>query len=87
MTAERCFHLITTLLSSISNLHISHTFFDILDVDDNFLSVPVSFWSDIEWFKDAVSIVSNIPCVNDCTERAVALISDFNHHHHHSSLL
>lgn len=70
--------MITTLPSSISNLHISHTFFDILDVDDNFLSVPVSFWPDTESFKDAVSIVRKITYVNDCTECGVALISDFN---------
>jgi len=78
MTAERCFHLIATLPSSISNLYISHTYFDILDLDDSFLSVPVSFWPDTESFKDAVGIVSKITCVSDCAEHGVALISDFN---------
>jgi len=70
--------LLTTLPSSISDLHISHTFFDILDLDDSFLSVPVSFWPDRESFKDVVSIVSKITCVNDCAKRGLALISDFN---------
>ena len=78
MTAERCFHLITTLPSSLLDLHVSHTFVDILSLDDSFLSVPVSFWPDTESFKDAVSIVRKITYVDDCTECGVALISDFN---------
>lgn len=78
LASERPLHLLTTLPSSISDLHISHTFFDILGLDDGFLSVPVSAWPETESFKDAVNIVSNITCVNDCAERGVALITNFN---------
>jgi hypothetical protein len=71
-------HLLTSLPTNISELRISRSFFSVLQVDDSFLSIPVELWPESPSFVEASAAVSNLACVNDCAERGVALIQDFN---------
>ena len=76
--AERGSHLLTILPDTISDLTVSRTFFSVLRFDDSFLSVPVTQWEVTPSFIVAKETVQNLTCVNDCAERGVALIHDFN---------
>ena len=75
---DRNAHLLTTLPDGISQLRLSRTFFDVTMIDDSFLSLPPSEWPSTAAYTDAATTVSKLVCVNDCAERGVALIQDFN---------
>ena len=55
----------------------SWLFFHLLQIDDTFLSSPVSLWKDLDSFVNGKSNVSAINVTNDAAERAVKLCSDF----------
>jgi len=57
---------------------ISRSFFETTDIDDSFLDVAVNEWSECQSYKIACALVNNMPCVNDCAERGVALMQNFN---------
>jgi hypothetical protein len=78
ITAERGSHLLKTLPEKIEELQVSSAFFNTMRINDSFLKLPVEQWKDDPNFMEATKLVSNIPCVNDCAERGVALIEDFN---------
>lgn len=78
MKFERGLHLIKPLPLTIGELTISRSFFETTDIDDSFLNVPVSEWSECQSYKTACEYVHNLPCVNDCAERGVALMQHFN---------
>ena len=63
---------------SISDLHISQTFFEVTQIDDSFLHNPLVDWPATSSFIDAMSTVSKLVCVNDVTECGVKLIQEFN---------
>jgi hypothetical protein len=71
-------HLLTSLPTNISELRISRSFFSVLQVDESFLSIPVELWPESPSFVEASAAVNNLACVNDCAERGVARIQDFN---------
>jgi hypothetical protein len=64
--------------SSASELQISRSFFTVLELDDSFLGVPVELWPETQSFVEASAAANHLACVNDCAERGVALIHDFN---------
>jgi hypothetical protein len=71
-------HLLAKLPSTVSDLQISRTFLKILDIDDGFLEAPVEAWQETQSFISDNAAVQHLTCVNDCAERDVALIEDFN---------
>jgi hypothetical protein len=75
---ERGEHVTKSIPRNISELRISHSFFETTGLDDSFLSEPLNTWDDNLLFKTASQVVNNLPCVNDCAERGVALIQEFN---------
>jgi hypothetical protein len=77
ITPDRGSHFLTKLPASFSEVHISKTFFEITQIDDDFLKIPAMEWPAAQSFKEAVE-VSKLVCVNDCAERGVKLIEDFN---------
>jgi hypothetical protein len=46
-------HLLTKIPNSITDLQLSETFNNILDIDDGFLEVPVQDWPDTQSYIDA----------------------------------
>ena len=78
LIAERGSRLRKVLPNTVSDLIVSRTFFSVLRLDDSFLSVPVTQWKVTPSFVAAEESVQNLACVNDCAERGVALIHDFN---------
>ena len=52
-------------------------FFTILKLDSSFLNHPVDDWINIESFKEAKEVVSNMCVVNDAAEWGVKLCHDF----------
>ena len=78
MTTERGPHLLSNLPSTVADLHISHAFFDTAAIDASFLSLPAEKWCETECYMQALQIVNNLPCTNDCAERGVALVENFN---------
>jgi hypothetical protein len=70
--------LLTKLPASFIEVHISKTFFEVTQIDDDFLKKPAVEWPATQSFKEAVDMVSKLVCVNDCAERGVKLIEDFN---------
>ena len=75
---ERGPHLLTHLPSTVADLCISRTFFDTIGLDPSFLTIPVESWSETQSYLEALATVSNLPCANECAERGVALIENFN---------
>ena len=71
-------HLLSLLPSVITDLTMSRSFFSTTFLDDSFLNVPVTEWHHNESYKKAYAVARNLPCVNDCAERGVALIQQFN---------
>lgn len=55
--------------------------FQILDIakdsDKHWLMCPSEFWSSVVQFNKMADFVNNLEVVNDCSERAIKLISDF----------
>jgi hypothetical protein len=43
-----------------------------------FDDVPVELWPETQSFVEASAAANHLACVNDCAERGVALIQDFN---------
>ena len=78
ITSERGSHLLKNLPEKIEDLQVSSTLFKTLRVNDDFLKLPVEEWGENPSFIEAKTLILNIPCVNDCAERGVALIEDFN---------
>jgi len=78
MISERGPHLIKDLPSSVTELQASRVFFETTGCDDSFLSASVEDWSGILSYEQALSLVTRLPCVNDCAERGIALIEKFN---------
>ena len=78
VTPDRGSHLLTKLPVSISDLQISQTFFEVTQIDDSFLKMEPVDWSHTMSFTDAVATVAKLVCVNDCAERGVKLIQEFN---------
>jgi hypothetical protein len=75
---DRGSHRLTSIPSSVSELQISRSFFTVLELDDSFLGVPVELWPETQSFVEASAAANHLACVNDCAERGVALIQDFN---------
>jgi hypothetical protein len=71
-------HVDKNLPQVVSDLRASRSFFDITGLDCSFLHHPADMWPGIASYQEALHIVTNIPCVNDCAERGVALIQEFN---------
>lgn len=78
MTDSRGPHLLTELPSTVSDICISRSFFETTGIDSSFLSAPVEQWCEIPAYNIALQTVNNLPCINDCAERGVALIQDLN---------
>ena len=78
MINERCPQLIKTLPLNVKYLKISRSFFTTTCLDDSFLHHPVTKWSKLSSCKIAKITAKNISCVNNCAERGVKLIEDFN---------
>jgi hypothetical protein len=78
ITLDRGSHLLSKLPTSLSEVHISRTFFEVTQIDDDFLRIPAVEWPETSSFKEAAATVSKLVCVNDCAERGVKLIEDFN---------
>ncbi len=62
----------------MDDLCIFYSFFEPAKIEGSFLSVPVKDWPKTRSYKKAAIFVKNLPCVNDISEQAVALIQDFN---------
>ena len=75
---DRGLHLVKSLPNSISELTISRRFFKTTAIDDSFLVLPVEEWNKSQSYQIACEQIKNLPCVNDCAERGVALIQNFN---------
>jgi hypothetical protein len=75
---DRGSHRLTSIPSCVSELQISRSFFTVLELDDSFLGVPVELWPEKQSFVEASAAANHLACVNDCAERGVALIQDFN---------
>ena len=70
--------MVKSLPNSISELTISRRFFKTTAIDDSFLVLPVEEWNKSQSYQIACEQIKNLPCVNDCAERGVALIQNFN---------
>jgi hypothetical protein len=78
MRDDRGLHVIKALPLTVGELVISRSFFRTIAIDDSFLDVPVHEWPECQSYKNAYELVKNLPCVNDCAERGVALMQNFN---------
>lgn len=78
MTNERGPHLVTSLPQTVADLQISTSFFATAQLDSSFLTQPVNQWTDNDAYTTALNFVTNLACVNDCAERGIALIQQFN---------
>lgn len=56
----------------------SLTLFNSMQLDTSFLEVDPSEWKGLDSYKKSRDIVKGIKVVNDCAERGVALITQFN---------
>lgn len=56
----------------------SLTLFNSMQLDTSFLEVHPSEWMGLDSYKKYRDIVKSIKVVNDCAERGVALITQFN---------
>jgi hypothetical protein len=65
-----------TCLSDLVNEDTLYTI-KLLDLNLSFLSEDVKNWQENEHFQNSKTIVKNLNVVNDCSERAVKLASDF----------
>lgn len=80
MTSERGTRLIAdvkNLPNTVEDLKVSSSLFEILGISD-ILQIPVEDWGNNAKYESVKKQVFNIPCVNDCAERGVALIEEFN---------
>jgi len=77
MLLERGEHVTMSIPYTVADLRISRSFFEITGLDYSFLHEPVNAWADNPLFVAASQLVNNLPCVNDCAERGVALIQEF----------
>jgi hypothetical protein len=78
---DRGLHLVKSLdclPHTLQDLSITRSFFKTTAIDDSFLDIPVELWSESQSYKIASDFISNLACVNDCAERGVALIQNFN---------
>jgi hypothetical protein len=81
MTRDRGLHKLKkemALPNSIAEVTVSQSFFQTTGIDDSFLGSPVEMWSESPSYNMASVLVKNLACVNDCAERGVALIQNFN---------
>ena len=78
MTTDRGSHLLKSLPKVVAELHVLRSFFETAGIDDSFLDIPVDLWASTKSYKDAVIMINNLACINDCAERGVALIQTFN---------
>ena len=78
MKLDSGLHLIKPLPLTISELSISCTFFTASQIDGSFLDVAVSECPECQSYKTACKSVKNLPFVNDCAERGVVLMQNFN---------
>ena len=56
----------------------SRLFFQHLGISSNFLDSDLATWEFREDYKAALETVSQLKVVNDCAERGVALIEEYN---------
>lgn len=56
----------------------TRTFFKTMSIDDSFLATPPNTWKENEGYIDGLRKIKNIRVVNDCAERGIALVSNFN---------
>ena len=78
MTVTRGPHVLKNLPSNISEISVSSAFFKTTGIDSHFLSVPVDQWCHTPSYNQALEYIKHFPCTNDCAERGVALIDNFN---------
>ena len=78
MTTERGTHRLKMLPGNIYDLKISRAFFTTTRLDDAFLETPPAEWDGQPSYHDSVHFVNNLTCINDCAERGIALIQQFN---------
>ncbi len=64
-------------LATCVNAHTKY-FFDALQIPTGFLDIPPSEWPSHADFEAALTVVKALHVVNDISERAVRLTSDFN---------
>ena len=60
ITPDRGSHLLTKLPASFSEVHISKTFFEVTQIDDDFLKIPAVEWPATQSFKEAIDMVSKL---------------------------
>ena len=76
---ERGPHLIKDdLPRSVGDLQLTKSFFVTAELDSSFLTQPTDEWKENPAYQTAANFVSNLACVNDCAERGIALIQQFN---------
>ncbi|CAH0562945.1 unnamed protein product [Brassicogethes aeneus] len=68
LQSERGSHLLKSLPHTVRDIKISRSFFQVLGIEDSFLSAPVETWPKTLTFKKAADLVKNLPCVNDCAD-------------------
>jgi len=51
--------------------------FNLLNIDSDWLSLPPAHWKSDDDFQQAAMFVHNVKVVNDLSERAMKLITDF----------
>ena len=56
----------------------SFSFFNFLNIDISFLEEDPSNWKNNESYADSKEVVKSLKVVNDCAERVVKLVQDFN---------
>ncbi|KAK3913543.1 Endoribonuclease YbeY [Frankliniella fusca] len=56
----------------------STEFFKILDLNSDFLEHDPSSWPTLQSFNEGQQVIMNLNVVNDCAERAVAIVKEFN---------
>lgn len=62
----------------MADLSGSPTFFKRAGIDDSFLDIPIDIWPSTKSYNEAADMIKNLACINDGTERGVALIQTFN---------
>ncbi|KAI5752384.1 hypothetical protein M8J77_016558 [Diaphorina citri] len=77
MQRQQMEELVRTGLSSLITKE-TICFLDRFDIETSFLKEPPTGWLENSHYNEGLRIVKSLKVVNDCTERGVKLITDFN---------